>query len=289
MEAHHDTESPGATSPADRGYLKTLLLPIREAFETQTPVTFRIEAARAKGFSVKVGGLYAYIPYSLFAWHYPEPETWQHVEPYLKGQRMAGMVTKLSDDPISITLSAKMHTFEKAPLVEGMSCSAIVLNIKKYGYFLELGRHFQWKYGSLVGLAHFSDLEGTDYNSAAWQPGAEVKVPFAGLNEKGQPLFGNADRLHLYHATQQLPGSILTAEVMPHDNNGFRMYRLMGQYPAQMPITKGHYPDIAKRVRKAAYALQPGDTLRCQVLGFNKRKDALLIKWLDHGQDKARI
>ncbi len=77
--AHKQTHP--ADTAADRSYLLKLLQPIKEAYETQTALTFRIAGARAKGFSVKVGGLFAYVPYSLFAWGYKHLDYWLHVGP----------------------------------------------------------------------------------------------------------------------------------------------------------------------------------------------------------------
>ncbi len=51
--AHKQTHP--ADTAADRSYLLKLLQPIKEAYETQTALTFRIAGARAKGFFSKGG------------------------------------------------------------------------------------------------------------------------------------------------------------------------------------------------------------------------------------------
>ena len=148
-------------------------------------MTFRIVRPKEKGFIVKVGGLFAFVSFNHLGWTYPTDQFWKNASHSLVGSFFRGKIYKVSENPISITINAKGQTFEKPDFEQDAAYRGVILHKSKYGVFVDLGLHFNWKFGSLMGLIRKSTLTNrSDYDS--WYPGEEITARFQGFNRYGQ-------------------------------------------------------------------------------------------------------
>ena len=177
-------------SKNDKDYLQDLLLNIKNAYTNQENLTFRIVEPKEKGFLVKVGGLFAFVSFNHLGWSYPSIEFWTNASKSIVGSFFTGKIHNVEENPISIKIDAKEQEFDNPNLEKYAEYHGVILQKTKYGVFVDLGFHFNWKFGSLLGLVHKSTLiNESDYDN--WKVGEEIITLFQGHNENGQPILGD--------------------------------------------------------------------------------------------------
>lgn len=258
--------------------LNDLMYNIKEAFIAQKGLTFRIVEPKEKGFSVKVGGLFAFVSYNHFAWSYPTFEYWKNVADKIVGCYFIGKIYKITNSPISILLDAKEQNFTIPTLKQSVYYKAVVLQKTNYGIFLDLGLHFHWKNGSIVGLIHNSNMSNpTDYNQ--WGGGDEVTTLFQGFNENGKLVLGDSweSGKWLNGEMDELVGTIQKVHVVT-SGNGKTVFYVLGKHMGKLPMLHEFYPTSIPTIRQYIYRLQDGDLIDCEVIRINSKKDCFILR-----------
>tara|TARA_R110002096_G_scaffold343845_1_gene536774 strand:- start:218 stop:1078 length:861 start_codon:yes stop_codon:yes gene_type:complete len=265
-------------SKNDKDYLQDLLLNIKEAYVKQEKLTFKIVEPKERGFTVKVGGLFAFVSFNHLSWSYPSIEFWRNVSKYLVGNFFTGRIYKVGENPISIQIDAKEQAFEKPNLEHYAEYRGVILQKTRYGFFVDLGVHFNWKYGSLLGLVHRSTLKNeSDYDR--WNAGSEVTTHFQGFNENGDFVLGDdCERgKWLNGEMDKLIGTIQSVSVLIKKNRQTEFY-VQGKHKARIPISNVFYPSFKNRVKKYIYGLENGQIIDCEVIKIDKRKDCFILR-----------
>ena len=270
----------------DKCYLQDLLLNIKQAYANQDDLTFKIVDPKEKGFTVKVGGLFAYVYYRHFGWSYPSMEFWKNVSKYLVGNFFRGKIHKVKESPILIQIDAKGQIFKKPNLQKYKVYKGVIAQKTKYGAFVDLGLHFNWKFGSLLGLIHKSALiDQIDYET--WKAGEEIVTLFQGFNENGQLVLGNNRERGkwLNGEMDKFIGTIQKTTVRINENGQTEFY-VLGEHKGKAPMLKEFYPDFRTAAKKYACGLKNDETIDCEIVRINKRKDNFVLKLLvDPPQD----
>jgi len=264
----------------NKDYLQDLLLKIKPAFEQQDELTFRVIEPKEKGFTVKVGGLFAYIPYVHFGWTYPTPDYWKNASSWLVDCYFKGKVQVFSENPISIILNAASQVFPTPELDKYRAYRGIIVQKAAYGFFVDIGYHFKWKCGSLLGLLHKSALQKeSDFDD--WNAGDEIEILFQGFNEKGQLLLSN-DRERSKWINGEIETLIGTNQpvTVTKDNSGYLDLKVLGKHKASVPMLKAYYPNSLPVVTKYLNNLQNEQTIYCEVVKMNKKRDGLILRLL---------
>lgn len=264
----------------DKDYLQDLLLKIKEVYANQESLTFQIVEPKEKGFTTKIGGLFAFISFNHFGWSYPTLEYWKNISNSLVGSYFTGKIHNVEENPISIQIDAKEQIFDKPNLEKYGEYRGIIAEKPKYGIFVDLGLHFNWKYGSLLGLVHKSTLlDQTDYEN--WNVGEEITTLYQGLNENGQLVLGdNRERgKWLNGEMDKLIGTIQKVSVVINENGKSEFY-VLGEHKAGIPILKEYYPNFRKTAKKYVFGLTNGAIIDCEVVKINKRKNSFVLKLL---------
>lgn len=264
----------------DKDYLQDLLLNIKEAFKNQENLNFKIVEPKEKGFLVKAGGLFGYVSYNHMPWEYISINYWNNASDFLINQIFTGKIHKLDENPISIIIDGKTQSFEKPQLTEFNQYRGIVLNKAKYGLFIDIGFHFNWKYGSLLGLLHKSGLiDPTDYDNA--NNGKEITATFCGYNQEGKLIFGdNIDRgKWMTDELYQLIGTVQKVKVVKKDGENIK-YLVLNKHKARIPVMQEHYPNFRASAKKFIEKLENEQVIDCFVMRMNKTKDCFVLKLL---------
>ena len=95
------------TSNNDKPYLQDLLREVKNNFEYNRTMTFKIIEPKENGFIIKVGGLYGFIYYRQMPWKYNSIYFWHNVAEYLVGKVFSCKIRKLKKAPISIIITAR--------------------------------------------------------------------------------------------------------------------------------------------------------------------------------------
>tara|TARA_R110002033_G_C3824293_1_gene233360 strand:+ start:40 stop:900 length:861 start_codon:yes stop_codon:yes gene_type:complete len=262
----------------DKDYLQDLLLNIKEAYSNQKNLTFRIIEPKEKGFLVKVGGLFAFVSFKHLGWAYPSIEFWKNASNSLVGKFFTGKIHTVEENPISIKIDAKEQEFENPNLEKYAKYRGIVLQKTKYGVFVDLGFHFNWKFGSLLGLIHKSSLiNKSDFEN--WKVGEEIMTLFQGYNENGQLVVGdNRERGKWTNGEMdELIGTIQKVSVVINEDGKSEFY-VLGEHKARIPIKKEFYPNFRTTAKKYIYGLKNGEMIDCEIININKKKDSFVLK-----------
>jgi len=267
-------------SKNDKDYLQDLLLNIKNAFTNQESVTFRIVEPKEKGFLVKVSGLFAYVSFKHFGWSYPSIEFWENASNSIVGNYFTGKIHNVEENPISIQIDAKEQKFENPNLEKYSKYRGIILRKTKYGFFVDLGIHFNWKCGSILGLIHISTFMN-ESNYENWKAGDEVETVFQGFNENNKPILGdNIERGKWTNGEmEKLIGTIQKVSVLINED-GKPDYFVLGEHKATIPIKKEFYPNLRTTAKKYTYGLKNGEIIDCEIIKINSKKNSFVLKLL---------
>lgn len=264
----------------DKDYLQDLLLNIKNAYTNQESLTFRIVEPKEKGFLVKVSGLFAYVSFKHLGWSYPSIEFWKNASNSFVGKIFTGKIHNIEENPISIQIDAKEQIFENPNLEKYSKYRGIILKKTKYGFFVDLGIHFNWKCGSILGLIHISTLiNETDYEN--WKAGNEIETVFQGFNENNQPILGdNIERGKWTNGEmKKFIGTIQKVSVLINED-GIPDYFVLEKHKGTIPIKKEFYPNFRTTAKKYTYGLKNGEIIDCEIVKINSKKNSFVLKLL---------
>ncbi len=246
---------------------------------------FKIVEVKEYGFLAKVKGIYAYISFHHMPWKYVNRDAWNHVAPTLIGKIFYSKVIKVDMERISIHLDADLPQFKQAELSIGELYRGVIINKKKYGLFIDIGYHFNWRYGSIVGLMHKSQLDVL-VNFDDMEAGSTTVVIYLGENEEGKVSLtqNETDVDWALGIPQQMVGQNVWVEVGSNEVPPDRRFIVLGKYRGKIIINRILYPTGSKKMGRAKKALPEGEIITCEVLGFDEKRRVLELKWLKKNQ-----
>ena len=259
---------------------------IKTAYDKRTRLNFKIITPKETGFLVKVEGLYAFVSYNHFCWNYPLKEYWQVVGPMLTGRVYSGIIYQLNEDPISIVIDGKEQPFTKPPMKIGNLYRAFILQKTRYGFFVDMGHHFNWQHGSILGLLHKSALQYPgEYEQLT--AGQEISTRYLGYNDEGNMILGDFLQPQPEQWTEEernaltsMIGSVHKMKVNFDQENKIAL-DLLDQYQASLPVKKEFYGDRRRQVREYLEKLKPGDRVNVEIVSIGKRRRRLVVKLAD--------
>jgi len=259
-------------------FLKELIDSLEQKIETDENLPFKIKGLRKGGFLVKINGLYAFIPFKYMPWDYHYQHFWELIYPTIKEKIFFGKVLRLTKDPIGIILHAKVPQFKGPELVENEHYKGILINKSKFGLFVDIGYHFSWNCGSLVGLLHESNCKNYEKQRRI-KPGQEIGIYFWGFSENNKLIF--ADNLELKNwytgEIKNLIGQKANVKVLKN-KKGRLNFKVNDKYKGELPVTKTIYPGIKKTVKKKLENLNNEDIIICEIIDVNTKKKTLTLK-----------
>jgi ribosomal protein S1 len=226
--------------------------------------------------TVKVGGLYAYLPLDQMPWNYPDKSYWKYIFSSLAGKEFKCKITEASREEnqrFSIRVDASNHLFREVELMEDAEYAGIVLDKTEDAVLIDIGSHFRWKYGSLTGWLPLSDLANPE-SAQRCESGEKIKIIYKETNEKGL-VFTNAVAEDL---AAEYVGKIVWVQVCKVENMA-PYFLVRGKYKADLPITDPIYPGRKKKVQRLRNEWINGDIINCEVLDFKPNR-GLIVKWI---------
>jgi hypothetical protein len=243
---------------------------------------FKIVDIKDNGFLTKVKGLYSYISFYHMPWKYFDTDSWIAIAPSLIGKKFFCKIHKTDKDLRAIFLNGEFPQFKKTELIIGEEYTGLIIKKSQYGLFIDIGYHFGWKCGSMVGLLHRTQLD-TSISLVDIELGAEIRVIYLGLNENNQLLVSNdyTDIDWIKGIPQGLTGQILWVRIVRKSDEEGIGFLVLGKYKSSLTINKQDYlPKYRKEIIRAKNALSDGKIINCEVSGFDDKKRILKLKWL---------
>lgn len=220
---------------------------------------------RQTGFIVKVGGLFAFLSFYHMPWTYRTIGQWKGASEYLIGKEFYCIITKINDQtkPIQVTVNAKGHFFKDINLTEFQEYEGVVIHRESYGVFVDIGYHYDWKYGSLVGLIHKSTYENhTDLINP--KTGDVVRTDFLGIKEKTASKKRGLILDKRDYKKEKLIGTEQIASLI-EDKNAKKIFIIDGKYRTTLRINEDIFPD-KKNTKRIINNLEPGSSIKCRIL-----------------------
>lgn len=264
-------------------YLIELLDNLEHLKNKNLSVSYKIIDIKKSGFTIKTNGLFAFISFEYMPWHYKSLDYWKAVFPFLTEKWFKGTINFFNREPIKVIIDGKGIDFPKCELENEIPYKAIILQKTDYGLILELGSHFNWKYGSIIGLAHKSTfIDVSNYEIAS--VGEQFTTFFHGYTKHGKPILGEVvhNLLILNGGIDDYVGTTKSVWVKVNEinylfNNEKRIkkqieYLVEDRYPASLSITKNIYPGIKKEVREIVNNFKHNEVIQFEIIGITKFK-----------------
>ncbi|WP_421919831.1 hypothetical protein [Marinifilum sp.] len=263
----------------EKFFLSKLIANFEKLAEKGENIPFKITEIRRKGFEVKVAGLFGFISFNHMPWKYGNHNYWSAVYPSIKGKVFFAKTHQFRKKPLTIILDGEVAQFKKYGLNERDKYKGIIINKTKYGVFIDIGFHFNWNCGSIVGMVHKSNFAPVEIFEVL-QIGDTIESFFLGSNNKEQLLFGDnsVSKEWLNGEVEKLIGDILPVKVVK-SNSDKTDYLVNGKYNATLPPKSSIYPTKKQLIKNAIKNLKNGDVIHCEVLKIDKLNNTLQLKW----------
>ncbi len=272
-----------------KSYLLTLIENLERQKEENNALAFRIVSIKNKGFVVKVGGLFAYGSFDHMPWQYPSYEAWRAVFPYLTDRLFYCKIHTIRKEPLFILINGNIPQFKKPQLKQNDLYIGIILNKTNYGLFIDIGFHFGWEYGSLVGMLHISDVAERSLFEKA-EAGNSREVLFLGSNDKEQLVFGDKSVPEEWFTgeLEKRVGEMVWVKVTKIKGKppGFQVE---GRYDATLPVLKSIYPGRSGKVSQAIRNLEDEEIIRCEIVSVDSRNRSIHLKWVLDWEIDAKL
>lgn len=250
----------------------------RDNFDT---LPFKIIELKDFGFLTKVKGLYSYISFYHMPWKYVDTESWIAIAPCLIGKKFYCKIHKVDKDPIAIILNGELPQFKKVELTIGQEYNGLIIKKVDYGFFIDIGNHFDWSCGSVIGLMHKSQIANSE-DLTNHKIGEQISIIYQGLNDNGQYLFSNDREKTDWQlgAPQGLIGEIMWAKVVRKENSNQIDLLIRGIYKAKLSLDKSQSSKYKRKLKQLKNGLVNGQIVNCEILEANDKNKTLKVKWL---------
>jgi ribosomal protein S1 len=268
--------------PESKEWLDNLVNDLERKQKSIATLPCWITDIKDNGLIVKVSGLYAFMSFNHAFWRYYFNESWKAVFPKLLNQKFYCQVYNITKKPISIIVNGDLPQFTEAELQIGEKYPGIIIAKKDFGVFIEIGYHFDWRCGSIVGLM-FKPFFGTEYSFEDCKTGDEIEATYIKTDDKGHLLFSNDQKNSdwYFDKPQELVGQIITVRIKKSPDNKEIEYLVKDKYRGILNLRKDDYPlKYRKRLRHFIRILPDGAMINCEVTGFNIKDKTLDLFWI---------
>src|SRR5699024_5562828 len=155
-----------------------------------------------------------------------------------------GKIHHVTKDPISILIDAAVYNYENPELEKSKKYRGIIVQKSTYGLFVDLGLHFNWRFGSLLGLIHRSALTNeTDYDRL--NAGENIITKFQGCTKDGKLILGKKQQQGKWEdgTLDKLVDTIQNATVVKDEDNHKMLFYVAGEHKAKAIVNKAIYSD----------------------------------------------
>ncbi len=263
----------------EKRYLTKLVTDFEGLIEQDENIAYKIIGLKTKGFLIKASGIIGFISFNHMPWKYENIKTWKAIYPAIKGKIFFGRVHQFCKAPISLILNGEIPQFKIPELNKNERYKGIIINKTKWGAFIDIGFHFNWNCGSIVGMVHksnFTSIEVFDQIAI----GETIAFFYMENNKNGQPIFGDETigEEWLNGDINKLIGEILPVKVVIM-KDGSKSYLVNEKYSGVLPTKAALYRKKRRFVKEAVKNFEHGDLIHCEILKANNLNKTLLLKW----------
>jgi len=245
-------------------------------------VAFKIKNICEKGFVVNVNGLNAFIHFDHMPWYYSS-DYWKAIQQQLKGKIFFGNIFQFSKEslPLSIIINGEIPQFKKAALTLGEKYTGIIIKKLVNAVLVEIGYHFEWNCGSIVGLLSYKQFENIK-SFKNCNKGDIIQVIFCGYNNEGKIYF--SQQIDYFDWKNNIPQALLeqivSVQIVRNTDNNEISYLVNGKYKGSVNYKKSNYSLVQRKIiKERVNNYKHSDIIQCKVIRCNDIKRVLILKW----------
>ena len=270
-----------ANEGKDKSYLIELFDTLARIKAEDKWVNFSIQSMKKMGFSVKVGGLYAFIDFQDMPWLYRDIQKWKFISPYIIDTIFKAKIKEMSyEEKIYISIDASGTRLETPVLElnEGYRC--IVLQKTDTNMLVEIGNNFNWQCGSIEVLINKSTFFfQEEFNDL--KEGDLFPTRFHGFDKEGRIMLGHQwiDKEWRTGELDQLIGTIQSIKIQ-RDAKKNLSFLYLDKYKCQLDTDAEEYGSEKnlELIEKYLKRLPDGHEILCNVINIVKGKYRIVIK-----------
>ena len=270
-----------ANEGKDKSYLIELFDTLARIKAEDKWVNFSIQSMKKMGFSVKVGGLYAFIDFQDMPWLYRDIQKWKFISPYIIDTIFKAKIKEMSyEEKIYISIDASGARLETPVLElnEGYRC--IVLQKTDTNMLVEIGNNFNWQCGSIEVLINKSTFFfQEEFNDL--KEGDLFPTRFHGFDKEGRIMLGHQwiDKEWRTGELDQLIGTIQSIKIQ-RDAKKNLSFLYLDKYKCQLDTDAEEYGSEKnlELIEKYLKRLPDGHEILCNVINIVKGKYRIVIK-----------
>jgi len=156
--------------------------------QSQNGVTkCKVADVKEKGIMVKVENLYAYLPFQLTPWQYPNKDYWHTIKNSLKNHYFDCKIVsaeQIEEGKYKIFVDASIHKFSEFELKKDVKYKGIVLKMTQNGYFVDIGVYSGWRFGTIMGFLNKSKYYSDEFTEN-YKEGDVIDVYFWDKSPRG--------------------------------------------------------------------------------------------------------
>lgn len=267
--------------PEKKEWLENLIAIAENRKKEEVALPFRIADVKENGFLVHISGLYGYVAFKYMPWVYADKSYWATIYPRLINKIFFGTIQNVSRAPFKMLVRADIPQFKKYDLEIGEQYHGVI--VKKYGFgvLVDIGFHFDWKCGSILGLLHKSEFEDA-MTFLSCLEGDTMKVVYL-KNDCKKGLFFSLDN-EIINWENKIPHELIGQELTVFvsrktDDEPVRLL-VYGKYKAVIDSCKqNHKPAHRKLMNDAIGNLKNGQCIDCKVIACDDVKRVLILNW----------
>ena len=274
----------------NRDYLVDLLEKVNIIKEQNLITAFYTTKVWKQSFQAKTNGLYATIPFRAMPWQYEKNQYWHYVAPFLYKKVFVCTIEEIEGEKNIIKLNAQKNIFKPAPLLVDKIYKGIIVE-KSISYILiEIGVHFDWSYGSMVGLMHKTSFWDQE-NFEKVQAGEIINTTFHGFREENKIMLGDEipNRDWINGKYDKYIGSTQLVKAHRTGEKKVKFSLFEEQHNGRIPATKLYYPKTKRQVKTHIENLQDGQIVECIIVGTEVKMACFILQLTENYLIKNKI
>ena len=258
-------------SITDYNWKEERLLYINNYIDSNQSIPFKITAIYESGFKANIHEVYALINFNCMPWSYKTIDPWFVVFPKLIHKTFYCKIYEIIriDKKVVIYLNGQVPQFIEPELRINNRYNGVIIKILDKSLIIDIGLHFNWDCGSIVGLLPKSNFFCQTFDKH-YEEGDEINVIYLSKNSN-EELFFSKDFEYIDWGSEEienLNGKEVWLTVKKRGCN-FE-YLVNDKYRAFTYLESSIYEETLKSALKKIDFLMHNDIIKCKIISINK-------------------
>ncbi len=253
---------------------------IRYMYENSEKTLFSIKKIMPDGFIVVSNDFENYVLFKDMPWTYYNVEYWGVIAPFLYNKLFYGTIKSFTKNPFEFALTSIEDQFEKAELNYDIDYEGVIIKKDLTYLLVDLGYHFNWKCGSIIGILNKSSFLYSNFNPD-FEVGNLIKIKYNGTFDNGQvKLIKDKDTVFWSNLDiKDFSGLVVDVRYYKNTLNYYEFW-VKDRYKGMLAFEYGVYGEDLIEVLELRNNLRNNDVIKCLIISINPFIGYFSLKWL---------